>query len=170
MADPEAHYCFEFEYHLDDIVGGIMAARSMRGILLSFIVIAVVCGFQFMSSTATMLARMTTTLCPAVAALLLFILYVRYYHPRISARRMLRSNSNLRGRQQWTVSQSGVKIVSAHGSSDTQWRGLGKIRENENIVLLYLAGNIVIVLPKRAIPEDIKEPVLVLIRENISER
>jgi hypothetical protein len=163
-------YEFEFEYEPDDYRKGLTVGLSeSRAVKVRYLIL--ILGVVFVVSVLTFarsagFGGFCYSVNFLVAGAIGIVIWV-VFGPQILARLQRPIQPKPGERQRWTLDENGVRIVTPHSTSETKWPGFSKLVEDQDFMLLYFLTNVAAILPKRAIPGDIREQVMLLIRSNI---
>lgn len=81
-----------------------------------------------------------------------------YEVPQIQARRALASNPSASGEIVLSLSDAGLNVAFATGTSQLEWRAYTKYRESDHVFLLFSGSGRSTFIPKRVMsPEQIQE-------------
>lgn len=69
-------------------------------------------------------------------------------HPRIAAARVIRTNALIRDGCSGTADESGLTLVSPHGSSSIPWDKFYRSNVTPEMILLYVSAEQFVILPK----------------------
>lgn len=84
-----------------------------------------------------------------LAVLAIFVLFVTYGAPFLSARSFVKKNADKLGPATHSIGPDGTSNESSHGESKTKWTAYVRIRETPRLFLLYTQTNFAQILPKR---------------------
>ncbi|MBV1687117.1 YcxB family protein [Novosphingobium sp. G106] len=92
----------------------------------------------------------------ALAALLLLLaVLVRPLIFRKLAQRSLAQRADLAGPVEWEFGAEGIRHTTIHSDSRYPWAALRGWRENEAVLLLYIADNLFYIVPKAQVGTDV---------------
>lgn len=89
------------------------------------------------------------------AVLLLLAVLVRPLIFRKLAQRSLAQRADLAGPVEWEFGSEGIRHTTVHSDSRYPWTALRGWRENEAVLLLYIADNLFYIVPKAKIATDV---------------
>ena len=75
--------------------------------------------------------------------------YFRFGMPLVAARDFVRKNADLLGPSSQTIGPSGVFTANARGQATLSWNAYQRVRETDDLFLLYPQSNYAIIVPKR---------------------
>jgi YcxB-like protein len=84
-----------------------------------------------------------------IAALVIFVLFLRYGAAFFAARSFVKKNPDKLGPAKHSIGPEGISNENSHGESKAKWTGYLRIKETPRFFLLYPQSNFAQILPKR---------------------
>lgn len=91
-----------------------------------------------------------------ILLLMVFSVYLGFFHSALMSRSMLKKNNSLREGSRYNFSETGIEIESPDGSGCTLWTGIAKATEDKRMFLLYLQNGTAVLLPKNCFGGEIE--------------
>lgn len=132
----------------------ILAAILVTMILLLLLAISPAARQSFTSRPLTLMLEGALAL---AALLLLLVVLARPAIFRALARRTLAQRAELAGPIHWEFGPEGIRHQTVHSDSRYPWSALRGWRENEAILLIYVADNLFYVVPKAQLDAGLSE-------------
>ncbi|HEX8055985.1 MAG TPA: YcxB family protein [Novosphingobium sp.] len=130
----------------------VLAAALVTALLVLLLAISPAARLSLTSRPLTLMLDGALAL---AALLLLLVVLARPLIFRKLAERSLAQRADLAGPVEWEFGSEGIRHATIHSDSRYPWTALRGWRENDRVLLLYLADNLFYIVPKAKVGIDV---------------